>query len=151
MRPALLAALALAASGCAHRPPAVPCAAANLPFVARAMPDILALADPPPATLEAGFVLCSREEARLLVASAALGEKGYSSYIGAGDGRGKCLRVVRTHEASVAALEREVATMCEIAEVHGIAYRHWQTEVGDKSVRLAGERLTIAGKARRLD
>ena len=141
-RPAPLIALALAAAGCTHRPPAVSCAAANLPFAARALPDVLALADPPPATLEAGFVLCSREEARLLAASAALGEKGYSSYIGAAN-RGKCLRVVRTHEASVAALEREMTTMCEIADAHRIAYRHWQTEVAGKAVKLAGERLTI--------
>ena len=99
VRPVLLV-LALAASGCAHRQPAVPCAEANLPFVAQAMPAILALTDPPPATLEAGFVLCSPHHDRLLAASAALGAKGYSSYIGAAD-RDKCLRIVRTHEASV--------------------------------------------------
>lgn len=145
MRPVLLVALALAATGCAHRQPAMPCAAANLPFVARALPDIVALTDPPPATLEAGFVLCSTRRDRLLAATAALGEKGYSSYIGAADG-GKCLRVARTHEASVPALEREVTTMCGIAEAHRITYRHWQTEVAGKSVKLAGNRLTIDGQ-----
>jgi hypothetical protein len=114
------------------------------------MPRILALADPPPAALEAGFVLCSARRDRLLAASAALGAEGYSSYIGTAD-RGQCLRVARTHEASAAALEREVTTMCRIAAAHRIAYRHWQTEVGGKSVRLAGDRLTIDGKASRLD
>lgn len=136
---------ALAATGCAHRQPAVPCAEANLPSVARAMPRILALADPPPSILEAGFVLCSPHHDRLLAASAALGEKGYSSYIGASD-RGKCLRIVRSHEASAPALEREVTTMCRIAEAHRIAYRHWQTEVAGKSVKLAAGRLTIDGQ-----
>jgi hypothetical protein len=114
------------------------------------LPDILALADSPPATLEAGFVLCSRHRDRLLAASAALGAEGYSSYIGASD-RGQCLRVARTHEAGVPALEREMAAMCRIAGAHRIAYRRWQTEVGGKSVRLAGGRLTIDGKARQVD
>lgn len=141
--------LALVAAGCAHRPPTVACAEANRPFAARAMADVLALASPPPATLEAGFVLCSRDHDRLLAASAALGEQGYSSYIGASK-RGECLRVVRGHEASAAALEREIAAMCTVAEAQGIAYRHWQTEVGGKTVRLAGGRLTVDGKARRL-
>ncbi|HEX8379523.1 MAG TPA: hypothetical protein VF619_03110 [Allosphingosinicella sp.] len=141
--------LALAAAGCAHSQAEVPCAA-NLPGAALAMPRILALADPPPAALEAGFVLCSARRDRLLAASAALGAEGYSSYIGTAD-RGQCLRVARTHEASAAALEREVTTMCRIAAAHRIAYRHWQTEVGGKSVRLAGDRLTIDGKASRLD
>ncbi len=137
--------LALAATGSAHSRPAVPCEAANLPFVARAMPAILALTDPPPATLEAGFVLCSRYRDRLLAASVALAAKGYSSYIGAA-GRNWCLRIPRTHEASVPALEREVTTMCRIAEGHRITYRHWQTEVAGKSVKLAGGRLSIGGQ-----
>jgi hypothetical protein len=144
----LLLALALAASGGAHSKPAVPCAASNLPFVARALPDIIALTDPPPATLEAGFVLCSRYRDRLLAASVALAAKGYSSYIGAA-GRNWCLRIPRTHEASVPALEREVTTMCRIADAHRITYRHWQTEVAGKSVRLAGNRLTIEGQRER--
>ncbi|HYJ83763.1 MAG TPA: hypothetical protein VEW26_13095 [Allosphingosinicella sp.] len=149
MRRALLV-LALAATGCTHRPHAIPCEAATLPFVARALHDILALADPPPVTLEAGFVLCSPHRDRLLAASAVLGEKGYSSYIGAAD-RGKCLRIARTHEASAPALEREVTTMCQVAEAHSIAYRHWQAEVGGKSVKLAGDRLTIDGRRLGLD
>jgi hypothetical protein len=110
------------------------------------MPDILALAESPPASLEAGFVLCGRERERLLAASADLGAKGYSSYIGTGDGGGQCLRVARTHEASVAALEQEMTAMCRIADTHRIAYRHWQAEVGGKSVRLAGAKLTVDGK-----
>jgi hypothetical protein len=142
--------LALAATGCAHRQPVASCAAANLPFAGRALPQILALADPPPARLEAGFVLCSPHHVRLLAASEALGAQGYSSYIGAAR-RGECLRVVRTHEASVAALEGEMAVMCRTADAHRIAYRHWQAEVGGKSVRLAGDRLTIDGKARGVD
>ncbi|HET9639392.1 MAG TPA: hypothetical protein VFP12_09320 [Allosphingosinicella sp.] len=112
------------------------------------MPAILALTDPPPATLEAGFVLCSTHRDRLLAASAALGEKGYSSYIGAAD-RGKCLRIVRTHEASVPALEREVTTMCRIADAHRITYRHWQTDVAGKSVKLGGGRLWIQSQPAR--
>jgi hypothetical protein len=39
--------------------------------------------------------------------------------------------------------------MCRIAETHRITYRHWQTEVAGKAVRLAGGRLTIDGQARR--
>ena len=39
--------------------------------------------------------------------------------------------------------------MCRIAEAHRIDYRHWQAEVGGKSVRLAGDRLWIDAKARR--
>jgi hypothetical protein len=141
--------LALAATGCAHSQAEVPCAA-NLPGATLAIPRILGLADPPPATLEAGFVLCSTHRDRLLAASAALGAEGYSSYIGTAD-KGRCLRVARTHEASAAALELEITTMCRIATAHRIAYRHWQTEVGGKSVRLAGDRLEIDGKTRRLD
>ena len=114
------------------------------------MPAILAVAETPPTTFEAGFVLCSLYHDRLLAASAALAEKGYSSYIGAAR-RGQCLRIVRTHEASAPALEGEVTTMCRIADAHRIAYRHWQTEVGGKPVKLAGDRLTIGGKSRRLD
>jgi len=145
LRRALLI-LALAATGCTHRwQPEADCAAANLPFAVRALPQIRVLADPPPATLEAGFVLCSPHEDRLLAASAALGAEGYSSYIGAAR-TGKCLRIVRTHEASAAALEREVTTMCRIAAAHRIAYRHWQAEVAGKSVRLARGRLTIDGQ-----
>ncbi|MGZ8285595.1 MAG: hypothetical protein ACXW27_05210 [Allosphingosinicella sp.] len=138
-------AFALAATGCAHRQPAGPCAEANLPSAALAMPRILALADPPPSILEAGFVLCSPHRDRLLAASAALAAMGYSSYIGAA-GRSWCLRIVRSHEASAAALEREVTAMCGIADAHRIAYRHWQTEVAGKSVQLAGDRLTIDGQ-----
>jgi hypothetical protein len=114
------------------------------------MPRILALADPPPAALEAGFVLCSTRRDRLLAASAALGAEGYSSYIGTAD-RGQCLRVARTHEATAAALEREIATMCRIAAAHSITYRHWQAEVGGKSVRLSGDRLTVDGKGQQID
>jgi hypothetical protein len=142
--------LAFAAAGCTHARQEVSCAAANLPGVTRAWPGIAALSDPPPATLEAGFVLCSRHEERLLAASTALGAEGYSSYIGAAKA-GKCLRVARTHEASASALDREIRTMCRIAETHRIAYRHWQSEVAGKSVRLAGERMWIDGRASRLD
>ncbi len=140
-----LIAVALLASSGSPRPPASPCLAANVPFVARALPQMLALADPPPAALEAGFVLCSRHEDRLLAASSALAAQGYSSYLGAARS-GKCLRIPRTHEASVAALEREVTAMCRIAEAHRVTYRHWQTEVGGRSVRLRGNRFTIGGK-----
>jgi hypothetical protein len=141
--------LAAAATGCAHARPEISCAAANLPGGVRGWPVIAALSDPPPSTLEAGFVLCSPHEERLLAASTALGAEGYSSYIGAAKSS-KCLRVGRTHEASVAALEREMATMCRIADAHVIAYRHWQAEVGGKTVRLSGDRMTIDGKARRV-
>jgi hypothetical protein len=150
VRTALIA-LALAASACAHRGQAEPdCAAANVPTALRTLPAILSLWDPQPANLESGFVLCSPHEDRLLSASAALGTEGYSSYIGASK-KGKCLRVARTHEASAAALGREVTTMCRIADAHRIAYRHWQVEVGGKPVRLRGDRLTIDDKARRVD
>jgi hypothetical protein len=142
--------LALAVAGCAHREqPEADCAAANVPSALRVLPVILSLRDRPPAMLESGFVLCSPHEDRLLAASAALGAEGYSSYIGASK-KGKCLRVARTHEANAAALEREVRTMCRIADAQRIAYRHWQVEIGGKSVRLKGERLTIDGKERRL-
>jgi len=143
-----LFALSLAATGCAYRwQPEPDCVARNVPFAVRALPEIRALADPSPATLEAGFVLCSTHEGRLVAAIEALGAEGYSSYLGAGD-PGKCLRIVRTHEASAAAMEREVSAICRIAAANRIAYRHWQTEVGGKSVRLARERLWIDGKRR---
>ena len=136
--------LALAASGCAHREQP-DCASANVASALRTLPAILSLWDPPPAILESGFVLCSPHEDRLLAASAALGTEGYSSYIGTSR-KGKCLRVARTHEASAAVLEREVRTMCRIADSHRITYRHWQVEVGGKPVRLRGDRVTVDGK-----
>lgn len=145
MRPAALV-LALAAAGCAYGPPpGSDCVSTNAAAAAAAMPRIRALSDPPPTTLEAGFVLCSPHEHRLLAASAALGAQGYSSYIGTAK-RGKCLRVPRTHEASAEALEREVTAMCGVAAAHGIAYRRWQTEVAGKSARIAAGRLTVGGE-----
>ncbi|HEX9965594.1 MAG TPA: hypothetical protein VGB04_11495 [Allosphingosinicella sp.] len=138
--------LALAAAGCAHRPPPpADCVEAYVPFAVRALTGIFALANPAPATVEAGFVLCSADESRLIAASTALGAKGYSSYIGNADRR-KCLRVARTHEASGAAVEREMTLMCRIAEAHGIAYRHWQAEIGGRSVHVAGDRVTVDGR-----
>ena len=146
MRLALLA-FALAATGCTYRwQPQADCVSRNVPSALRALPGILALADPPPATLEAGFVLCSTHPGRLLAAIEALGAEGYSSYLGAAE-LGKCLRIVRTHEASAAAIEREMTAMCRIAAANRIAYGHWQTEIGGKSVVLAGDRFTIDGKA----
>lgn len=145
MRRALLV-LALAASGCTYRwQPYDDCVARNLPAAVRALPEIRALADPPPATLEAGFVLCSTNRDRLAAAIEALGAEGYSSYLGAAE-VGKCLRIARTHEASPAAMEREVTTMCRIAAASRIAYGHWQTEVGGRSVVLSGDRLSIDGE-----
>lgn len=98
------------------------------------MRSILSLWDRPPATLDAGFVLCSPHEDRLLAAATALGAEGYSGYIGTSR-KGKCLRVARTHEASAAALEREVRTMCRIADRHGITYRYWQVQVDGRTRR----------------
>lgn len=150
MRTALVA-LALAASGCAHRGQAEPdCAAANVPSALRTLPGILSLWDPPPAILDAGFILCSPDESRLLAAAAALGAEGYSGYIGSSR-KGKCLRVARTHEATAAALEREVRAMCRIADAHRITYRYWQVQAGGEAVRLGGDRMTVDGKAPRLE
>ncbi len=142
MKGALLAIALAAGGGGGREPPAASCVADNVPFVARALPDILALTDPAPAALEAGFVLCSRHEDRLLAATEALAALGYSSYLGAAD-KGKCLRFPSRHEASVAAMEREMTAMCRISESHRISYRYWQTEIGGKSVRLAGGRLMV--------
>jgi hypothetical protein len=142
-------ALALAATGCTYRwQPQADCVAANLPFAVAALPRIRALADPAPASLEAGFVLCSTHPGRLASAIEALGAEGYSSYLGAAE-VGKCLRIARTHEASAAALKREVTTMCRIAATHRIAYGHWQTEVAGKAVILARGRLTVDGQRMR--
>lgn len=145
MRRSLLV-LTLAATGCSYcLQNEADCVAVNVPSAARALPAIRALAEPPPATLESGFVLCSTHEARLAAAIAALGAEGYSSYLGAAE-VGKCLRVARTHEATAEAMAREVSAMCRIAAASRIAYGHWQTEVAGKSVRLAGGRLSIEGQ-----
>ncbi|MET1112472.1 MAG: hypothetical protein ABWX67_13195 [Allosphingosinicella sp.] len=150
MRRALLV-LTLVATGCTYRwRSEADCVAVNVPSAVRALPAIRALADPPPATLESGFVLCSTHEGRLAAAIEALGAEGYSSYLGAAE-VGKCLRVARTHEASAEAMAREVGAMCRIAAASRIAYGHWQTEVGGRSVVLSGDRLIIDGERRRLD
>ena len=143
-------ALAFAATGCAYRWQAGPdCVAANLPLAVQVLPEIRALADPPPARFEAGFVLCSTHRDRLEAAIAALGAEGYSSYLGAAE-LGKCLRIPRTHEANAAAMEREMIAICRIAAANRVAYGHWQTEVGGRSVFLAGDRFVIDGKRQRV-
>ena len=143
-------AVALAATGCTYRwQPAPECLARSLPSALQALPEIRALADPPAAALEAGFVLCSTHRDRLEAAIEALGAEGYSSYLGAAE-LGKCLRIPRTHEATAAALEREVTAICRVAAGSRVAYVHWQAEVGGRSVFLAGDHFAIDGKRRRM-
>ena len=101
-------------------------------------PTILALADPPPATLEAGFVLCSTHRTASSRPRRRSGRKAIRATSAPRTGASACASSGPTRRASPA-LEREMTTMCRIAAAHRIAYRHWQTEVAGKSVRLAGD------------
>lgn len=144
MRGAIAVLLAGALGGCTYRTQSqADCLASHVPHSVKALPEILALTDPPPRSLEAGFTLCSTHEDRLAAAGSKLGAEGYSSYIGVAE-LGRCLRVVRTLDASVPALEREISTMCRIAAASRVAYLSWSAEVGGRSVTVDGKRMWIA-------
>jgi hypothetical protein len=146
VRRAVTLSITLALGSCGYNVETLPeCFTENIPASIRAIGQVMRAGDYKGGNVEIEHTLCSTHGNRLANAERLLTAAGFQHDTGPEE-LGKCIHVRVNSPLAPQALDKQITTFCGIAAGSRIAYVSWSGMVGEKSIYVSGNYVSILRK-----